>query len=242
MRFLSVFLFLGILLFGLVVGTHSAELTPTPRSTRLPICTSRRPSDRDLIVLINQTYPISSRYEPQDLVTLGDYLPSEWLLGYPTQVRKIIIPSLLALLEDMRDEGLYPTVISGYRSYYQQKLAREKWLVQYPDRADQLSAMPGTSEHQLGTTIDFGSPELSNEFHTNFYKTAEGAWLLENAHHYGFTLSYPPNSLDVTGFYYEPWHYRYVGRKLATQLHARRQSLTAYLLANTSPPCLTTAP
>ena len=101
---------------------------------------------------------------------------------------------------------------------------------------------------ELGTTIDFGSPVLYQyvedadetlEFHTYFYKTPEGVWLLENAHNYGFTLSYPREAQNVTGFYYEPWHYRYVGVEMATFLNDNSISLTEYLLVNNPAPCET---
>ncbi len=137
----------------------------------------------------------------------------------------------------MTAADLRPTIISGYRSYDQQYIAWSKWTTEVPERASLLSAPPGASEHQLGTTLDFGSPELDNEFHTYFYQTAEGAWLVENAHLYGFTLSYPREATEITQFYYEPWHYRYVGIELATQLHAAGLSLTEWQLANLPVPC-----
>jgi D-alanyl-D-alanine carboxypeptidase len=97
----------------------------------------------------------------------------------------------------------------------------------------------------LGTTIDFGSPELSEiigqediEFHTYFYKTAEGMWLAENAHRFGFTLSYPREAFELTGFYYEPWHYRYVGVDLASLLKSQEITLTQYIFKNQPIPCV----
>ena len=112
-----------------------------------------------------------------------------------------------------------------------------------------VSAPPGHSEHQLGTAVDFGSPELADvvgepdiEFHTYFFKTSEGAWLLENAHRYGFTLSYTRETFELTGLYYEPWHYRYVGVEMATHLKELGQTLTQYQLANQPEPCIPEQP
>jgi zinc D-Ala-D-Ala carboxypeptidase len=68
--------------------------------------------------------------------------------------------------------------------------------------------------------------------------TGEGQWLLEHAHEYGFTLSYPREAFDLTGFYYEPWHYRYVGPGMATQLREAGLTLTQFLLDSLPPPCI----
>ena len=112
-----------------------------------------------------------------------------------------------------------------------------------PETASILSAPPGFSEHQLGTTIDFSSHELPGivgepeiQFHTYFYQTSEGIWLADNAHQYGFALSYPREAFELTGFYYEPWHFRYVGIELATMLYENGTFLTDYLLSQYRPP------
>jgi zinc D-Ala-D-Ala carboxypeptidase len=221
--------------------------TPTPPYTPTPTpggdCHQRVPSD-DLLTIVTQTYGLSRAYAPQDLVPLADYLPQSITMGLPNEVRGIIIEPLTRLVNDMIAAALRPTIISGYRSYSAQAIAYEKWATQYPDHVNIISAPPGHSEHQLGTVVDFGSPELPEivgdpdiEFHTYFYQTSEGQWLQANAHKYGFTLSYPRDAFEITGFYYEPWHYRYVGVELATSLHERGQSLTEYLLAQQPQPC-----
>jgi D-alanyl-D-alanine carboxypeptidase len=149
------------------------------------------------------------------------------------------------MINDMQADGLAPVIISGYRSYHAQSVAWAKWQQEHPDRAAIISAPPGHSEHQLGTTVDFGSPELATlvgddaiEFHTNFYLTSEGEWLAQHAHEYGFVLSYPRETFELTGMYYEPWHYRYVGQELATMLYEQGISLINYLIDNEPPPCI----
>jgi D-alanyl-D-alanine carboxypeptidase len=190
-------------------------------------------------------YGLSRDYVPADLVMLSDYFPRSVTKGYPTKVREAVVGPLQEMFTDMQATGLSPSIISGYRSYPAQVIARNKWLEQEPDRVSILSAPPGHSEHQLGTTLDFGSPELpfivgqeDIEFHTYFYKSSEGQWLTEHAHEYGFTLSYPRDSLDLTGFYYEPWHYRFIGIDLATELNRKGITLTEFLLSDKSPPCI----
>jgi zinc D-Ala-D-Ala carboxypeptidase len=226
----------------------TSTLTPTPLFTPTPTpggdCHLRIPSD-DLLTIVTQTYGLSRAYAPQDLVPLADYLPQSVTMGLPNEVRGIIIEPLTRLVNDMIAAALRPTIISGYRSYSAQAIAYEKWATQYPEHVNIISAPPGHSEHQLGTVVDFGSPELPEivgdpdiEFHTYFYQTSEGQWLLANAHKYGFTLSYPREAFEITGFYYEPWHYRYVGVELASLLYESERSLTEYLLAHQPQPCI----
>ena len=230
-------------------STPTSTPTPTPTFTPSPtpigLCTARIPGDDDLGLVVSQTYGLSRDYEPGDLVMLDEYLDRSLTLGYPTQVRAILVEPLREMIADMQSAGLAPFVISGYRSYAQQATAFQKWQNYNPAYATILSARPGFSEHQLGTTVDFGSPELPAvvgdpdiEFHTLFYQTSEGQWLLANAHRYGFTLSFTREAAEVTGFFYEPWHYRYVGIELATLLHDEGVTLTEYRLATDGAPCI----
>ncbi len=223
----------------------SPSPTPTVTPTATPIgpCSQRIPNG--LHTLVTLDYGISREYAPPDLVPLSDYFSTDVTLGYPTEVRQIIVEPLTAMIEAMQAAGLRPLIISGYRSYSTQAIAWDKWNREYPERAAIISSPPGHSEHQLGTTLDFGSPELPEivgdediEFHTYFYKTSEGEWLLQNAHKYGFTLSYPRDAFEATGFYYEPWHYRYVGVELATQLYESGTFLAQYLLETQPLPCV----
>lgn len=224
----------------LPTATPTATLTPTS----VPPCADRVPQD-NLLTIVTQTYGLSRNFAPQDLVLLTDYLPYSVTLGYPTELRQIAVEPLIQMIADMQNDGLQPRILSGYRSYAAQAISWEKWNREEPERAAILSARPGHSEHQLGTTVDFGSPELAGivgipdtQFHTYFYQTSEGIWLAENAHRYGFTLSYPRGALEITGFYYEPWHFRYVGEEMATFLYESGLYLTEYQLLNQPEPCI----
>jgi D-alanyl-D-alanine carboxypeptidase len=201
------------------------------------------PAD-DLFTVVTLDYGLSRDYEPADLVPLADYLPVGVTLGYPTELRAVAVAPLVAIIVDMQAAGLQPQVISGYRSYSAQAIAWNKWQEAYPDWASIISAPPGFSEHQLGTVVDFGSPELEEiigqediQFHTYFYKTSEGKWLQENAHRYGFTMSYPEEAYELTGFAYEPWHYRYVGVEMASRLRDEGMTLTEFQLNLQPLPC-----
>lgn len=222
----------------------SPTAVSTPTATPIGPCDQRMPED-DLLAVVTLDYDLSRDYKPTDLVPLGDWLPMSVTLGYPSEIRREVLNPLLDMVEDMQAEGLAPRIMSAFRSYPAQAIAWNKWNQLYPEHASIISAPPGHSEHQLGTVVDFGSPELAGivgqadiEFHTYFNKTHEGLWLADNAHKYGFTLSYPPNAFEVTGFFYEPWHYRYVGVDLAAKLRDMELTLTEYQLANQSEPCI----
>lgn len=226
--------------------TPAATNTPPPTPTSEPLrpCDQRIPDD-SLLPIVTQKFGLSRDFAPSDLVKLSEALPNRVTLGYPSEIRRVALQPLVEMIGAMEAAGLKPFIISGYRSYATQSIAWNKWLDREPDRAAILSAPPGHSEHQLGTTIDFGSPELPGivgeediQFHTYFYMTSESRWLEDNAHQYGFTLSYPRDSFELTGFYYEPWHYRYVGVELASQLKEAGQFLTAYQFETQPLPCL----
>jgi D-alanyl-D-alanine carboxypeptidase len=228
---------------------HTATPTATATATPAGPCSNRLLRADDLWAVVTQTYSLSRDYAPPDLVSLNDYLGNDVTLGYPIEIRAAVVEPLVQMVTAMQAAGLKPQILSGYRSYSAQAIAYDKWAAAFPDHVNIISAPPGRSEHQLGTTIDFGSPELplytgdpSLQFHTYFYKTNEGAWLLANAHHYGFTLSWPLETFELTGFYYEPWHYRYVGAEMATMLHEQGLSLTQFQLANQPEPCIPEMP
>lgn len=230
-------------------ATPNATHTPTATPTATPIgpCSQRHPTE-DLLANITKTYGMSRDYIPNDLISLNDHFENDVTLGYPIEIRAIMLEPLTQLITDMQAVGLQPQVLSGYRSFSTQSIAFDKWLKEFPDRAAILSAPPGHSEHQLGTTIDFGSPNLADyiddptmkdlQFHTYFYQTPEGVWLAENAHKYGFTLSYPRDTFELTGFYYEPWHFRFVGTEMATQLYEMELSLAEFQFNNQEEPCI----
>ncbi len=200
-------------------------------------CANRIVSD-DLLTVVTQQFGLPESFTPPNLVPLADYFAAGVTVGIPSTIRADLIEPLRHIIDAMHADGLSPSILSGYRSYSEQYLAWKWWNSQYPERVAIMSARAGHSEHQLGTTVDFGSPELDHLFHVDFAQTSEGLWLIENAHRYGFTISYPADSYAITGFKYEPWHFRYVGPELATELHDSGQILTEWQLGNLPPPCI----
>jgi D-alanyl-D-alanine carboxypeptidase len=125
-------------------------------------------------------------------------------------------------------------VQSAYRSYDSQKSVFNTWVAAFGyERALQVSARPGHSEHQLGLAIDFRSnPADDLALDTDWAGTPAGKWMKAHAWEYGFLMSYPKGTIDVTCYDWEPWHYRYVGRELAATIHASGLTTREYLWAN----------
>ena len=222
----------------------TATPSPSPTATLFPLstssgtivaCSERRPAADDLLPIVTASFGLARDYVPGDLVSLGNYV--SWRVTLPElQLRKEAAGTLGKMVAAMQAVNLAPTVLSAYRSYYDQVGTYQMWTQEDPAMGAQVSARPGHSEHQLGTVVDFGSPELpalvgdpTVKFHPLFSQTSEGRWLAEHAHEYGFTLTNPPGAQFWTGLVYEPWHYRFVGVDLATYLHASGYSLVEFL-------------
>lgn len=184
----------------------------------------------DWLTLVDREIGLERDFEPADLEEVP--LAADNLSYRPVLLRTAVHQPLLDLVEAMNEAGLSGLVMSGYRSYSEQTLAYEKWQALYPDRAPDISAAPGHSEHQLGTAVDFSTAHMldlyGEFFNVRFNTTPEGEWLLEHAARYGFTLSYPAWGTEQTGYAWEPWHFRYVG-PLAQALWERNLTLTEYL-------------
>lgn len=176
-----------------------------------------------LLALVEVNKKISlGRYVPKDLVSLAD-------LGFPDKyVRSVVYKPLQSLLLDARKEGLHIIVISAYRSYDQQKVIYYTSKTKRGHIADYFSARPEHSEHQLGTAIDFGNGGI-HDLKVSFADTPEGKWLNNNAYKYGFVLSYPRDSARITGYIYEPWHFRFIGLEAALEWKKSGLVLEEYL-------------
>jgi D-alanyl-D-alanine carboxypeptidase len=184
-----------------------------------------------LLPLVNRDSGLTRDFEPADLETPALAYRNAYIV--PIKIRAPVIQPLLRLLGAANEAGMKIVAVSGYRSYEEQAVAYEKWRELYPDRAPTISAEPGHSEHQLGTSIDFTTPTLQEQydevFHTDFFRFPEGRWLYDYSPQYGFTLSYPAWAEQVTGYQWEPWHFRFVGVELAQHLFAEKITLTEYL-------------
>uniref|UniRef100_UPI002612522B M15 family metallopeptidase n=1 Tax=Oceanispirochaeta sp. TaxID=2035350 RepID=UPI002612522B len=176
----------------------------------LQLLTTVSVENQDLIRLVNKKVGLGREDEPHDLAHLDDYRGGLYLSRPGHRLRKVMIPSLLAMTEAARMEGIELLISSSYRSYdYQEGLYNRYVEKDGQEAADRYSARPGKSQHQLGTTLDFGCIDDS------FADTDAGKWLENNAWRYGFSLSYPKGMESYTGYMWESWHYRYIGEKAA---------------------------
>ena len=163
-------------------------------------------ADKDyLLTLVDKQHYLSKDYVPEDLVPLvknNHYAINRNDLSLRIPVEK----ALCTMSDAAANDGITILVSSTFRSYdYQAKLYARNVKQLGQAAADRESARPGTSQHQLGTAIDFGS------ITDDFVETKQGKWLAKNAMKYGFSLSFPDGYEDVTGYRYECWHYRYIG-------------------------------
>lgn len=193
-----------------------AYSSPSPSSTVL------EQQQNWSLILVNRDHPLPDDYAFETIT-----------LDSGEQIDSRIYPSLQKMFDDMRADGVYPVVASGFRTYQkqaeimQQKI--EAYCAQgYPERtarelAEDWVAAPGTSEHQTGLAVDIngdGTRSTSDEVY---------GWLLEHAHEYGFIQRYPAGKSEITGILNEPWHYRYVGLSDAAQIKQSGLCLEEYL-------------
>ncbi len=174
-------------------------------------------TDPELLQKYSKVYFLNEHYVPKDLETIPSKFTYDTNKKY--QIHYAVWPYLEDLLEDSVDDGLDLKVISAFRSFGEQATLKGAYTVTYGTGASQFSADQGYSEHQLGTTVDFTNPTVGATF-SGFSKTAEYKWLQENAHNYGFVMSYPENNAY---YQFEPWHWRFVGKKLAKNLYRKGQ-------------------
>lgn len=170
-------------------------------------------TDPELLKKYSKIYFLSENYSPAQLSAVDPkYLYNKnksqlFLSG--------ALPYLVAMLESARRDGVTLEVMSAYRSFYEQASVKYGYKVTYGGGANQFSADQGYSEHQLGTAVDFTTPEVGDAF-SKFEGSGAYGWLKLNAHKFGFALSYPK---DNAYYQFEPWHWRFVGIALTTKLH-----------------------
>lgn len=169
-------------------------------------------TDEELLQKYSKVYFLNEHFIPDSLTNID----KEWL--YNESLDKQIHPKVNRYLEDMLEDalkdGVKLWVVSAYRSWGEQANLKGAYTVHYGTGANTFSADQGYSEHQLGTTVDFTTEGLGGGL-DGFQGTKAYTWLTDNAHKYGFTLSYPPNNAY---YVFEPWHWRYVGVDLAKDL------------------------
>ena len=178
----------------------------------------------DLLAPVNKKTTLRADYEPEDLKAIPEYMNPDRSM----MLREPALRKLVALWHAAEFDGINLKVVSAYRSYDYQEGLFQRYSDNYgPEEANRFSARAGQSEHQLGTTVDFGG--TAYDLNAAFADTDQGLWLADNAHLFGFVMSYPEDSEDITGYIYEPWHYRYIGVEAALDFKRSGLTLTEYL-------------
>jgi D-alanyl-D-alanine carboxypeptidase len=162
-------------------------------------------------VVVNKQNPLRpASFAPTDLTSIGN----------GQLARAETARSLTTLLQAAQTQGHTVYVLSGYRSYATQSAVYNNYVRNDGQaNADTYSARPGHSEHQTGLAVDVGNGTCN--LLACFGNTEAGKWLNSNAHRYGFIIRYPSGKQKTTGYQYEPWHLRYVGIELATEMQAK---------------------
>ena len=186
------------------------------------------------------THHIASEDNGWNLIFVNhdNYIPAD----YKVQLTELsngkkgdsrIYPELQEMFDDARAQGYSLFVREGYRTQEEQQQLMDEKIEVYENEgkskseakklAEQWVAIPGTSEHQLGIAVDINA-DTTKSSSDDVYK-----WLEENAHTYGFIKRYPSNKTDITGVINEPWHYRYVGKEVASEIYSQGICLEEYI-------------
>lgn len=190
----------------------------------------------EYVFLVDATHTLAADFEPEDLVRIKDMRENR--PAYYSQLRFCAEKALEAFLEEGRQYGIDDVKVSnGYRAYSIQNTLFESYKnderAKHPDYTEEqiealvlvYSLRPGTSEHQSGLCVD-----MHNQINTDlsFAGTKAALWLEENCYRFGFILRYPEDKEDITTVMFEPWHFRFVGREAATEMHDLGMCLEEY--------------
>jgi len=169
--------------------------------------------------VVNKKRPLPEGYVPSDLDIPNVRLRLD-RTAPQMPLSKLAIPALEEMFAAAKQDGVELVFGSGYRSEALQRQFYNQYVAQDGQAAaDRYSARPGTSEHQTGLSFDATASNGACHLEKCFEDTPEGSWLAANTYKYGFIVRYVEGKESVTGYDYEPWHMRYVGKELAAEMH-----------------------
>lgn len=208
--------------------SEAAEVQSTHSESTISMLEGNANEDWKLI-LVNEYHPLEAGFEVELKTVTG---------GQKVDAR--IVEPLMAMMQQMREEGLWPTVCSGYRTIEKQSRLFNEYIEgkqkngwKFEDaffKAKTRIAVPGTSEHHTGLAIDIVG--MSHQSLDDAQaETKEAMWLAQHCAEYGFILRYPKDKTDITGIDYESWHFRYVGEEAAASIMKQGITLEEYLEA-----------
>ena len=174
----------------------------------------------NFLLLVNKEHRLNKNYVP-DLITMDN----QYAKNIHNKIHPLVYNYFQKMVNKAKEDNIVLYSVSAYRSYMDQ----EKIFASYVkedglEKAKRYSAFPGSSEHQTGLAIDINTCFIKDHFE----RTKEYAWLKNNAYKYGFILRYPKDKELITGYVYEPWHYRYVGVEYAKYIYDHDLTLEEY--------------
>ncbi len=185
--------------------------------------------NQEMLILVNKQNGLSPNYKPEDLSKVNEYAPGR---DESTRyMRKEASDSINLMLADAKTLGLDIVITTAFRNYNLQKIIFENNVVKSGsiEEANKTSAKPGESEHQTGLAADLSSSKIGYELNTSFGELDEGKWISQNAWKYGFVLRYQEDKVEITGYNYEPWHIRYVGKEFAKYIYENNLTLEEFI-------------
>ncbi len=206
---------------------EEAEPSPTPSPTVMTVVVTMPPEPEELpdfydtdslLIVANKTHKLPDGYEPSDLTRPNVASSADWMLREPAA------RALEEMFAAAESDGIHMVLGSAYRSEAYQRQLWNNYAAQYsPERADRISSRPGYSDHQTGLAVDIVqgmNTGLGTDFNETFENTPEAKWLHEHAQEYGWIMRYPKGKEEITGYAYEPWHFRYIGKEYAEAVYA----------------------
>ncbi|PLR78379.1 peptidase M15 [Bacillus sp. V3-13] len=221
------------------VGNNSSAETPAPGTPTLEAAYFNSvievngraiiQNPVNIMALVNKDFALPDGYLPEGMVRPNvpfSYGAQDIEKSYLRQEAATALENLFA---EANRNGLKLYAVSGFRSYERQKELFDAEVSRVgEENAKQAVAVPGNSEHQTGLAMDISSQGAGLGLTEQFGETPEGKWLAENAHRFGFILRYPKGKEKITGYQYEPWHFRYVGEKNAAVIYEKNLTLEEY--------------
>lgn len=183
-------------------------------------------------ILVNRNHRLRRDFVPSNLYVVDDNEGNFHQFKDPSlkPMLRLDIKCYVDMLLNSAQENGYGNIIvdSGYRSYDYQSIVLEELIKEKGDEAYNLVALPGASEHQTGLAFDIAY--YQNGIYSDDIKESDNevVWLMDNSYKYGFILRYPKGKEHITGINFEPWHYRFVGIKLAKYLYDNNLTLEEY--------------
>lgn len=176
---------------------------------------------KEELMLLNKYNYLTENYNPDDLKVFSN----KYAYGEAQSLKEVAYNAYVSMFNKAKEDGYTLIVNSSYRSYNEQKEIYDKYVSWYGDEAEKIAAKPGYSEHQTGLAVDIQSYCSQDK---DFEECEEFTWLLNNAYKYGFILRYPEGKEFITGYEYESWHFRYVGKEVAKYIHKNKITFDEY--------------